>query len=729
MNKKELESLPRIPLTKELKKKAWSKGKKKNYRGDVNKFKYKYLMNSRFYRGILKINLYRCEDVRKERYMCPAYEIFLNVEGEQYITLERLSEAGERSHRWRTAKIENLDAWYWWKEADDFSAANRGTVENIRLYLKQEKRNSIVWEVSNWQAGCKKRIEERKILRNTEKWDKEMEKIPRIPNDFMRWMRRNAFDGENNMYYPFDDKGFCTACQRMVPLVKNPKHLKKARCPVCKKKVELIQKNRRKKPLWTSSYNWICCVQRYEDGIVVRNFTVRRVTTQDVNTRIPKMDYIVMEQNRVLIHGQDYAVYDWLDYKRRGERWVEDNQKHIGNGRCKVYTSNLKRVIPNSIYHKLDKIGIYTGSSWNGGISIEELLVKEATKPLIEMTVKANLYHLGTDFIRRTHNMPEMLPGNTLAKKLGIDNARMKRLKENDGGTVYLKWLKYEKKLNTILDDEDIQFMEICDMAPEDIKELLDLQSLKKIANYCKRQVIEREEKYDQIQSHYKHDVLSDWMDYISMMKKFKMDIHNEQLLKPVDLESAHNELVARMDMERMEEEIKEVQEKYPGVDEICTNLKRYEYANEQFTIIAPDGVKDIFFEGATLKHCIHTCEIYFNRIEQKESFLMFLRKVGTEGTPWYTLEIEPGGNIRQKKSVFNKAYADIEEAMPFLRKWQKWVQKTMNDKEKVLAKLSDKKRRDGYAELRKEKKLVRHGYRAGELLADVLEEDFLAAI
>lgn len=479
--------------------------------------------------------------------------------------------------------------------------------------------------------------------------------------------------------------------------------------------------------MWTSSYNWICCVQRYEDGIVVRNFTARRVATQDVSTRIPNMKYIVREKKRVLIHGQDYEVYDWEDYKRRGERWVEDKYKHFGNGQCKVYTSNLKRVIPNSIYHQLEKIGLYLGESWQGGISIEEMLVKEATKPLIEMTVKANLYHLGVDFLRKTVDMPEMLQGNTLAKKLGIDNARMKRLKENDGGAVYLKWLKYEKMINTILDDEDIKLMEKCNQDPEDIKELLELQSLKKISNYCERQVMVREKKDDQI--HYAHDILSDWMDYISMMKKLKMNIHNEQLLKPADLESAHNELVARMDMEKQEEKIKEMQEKYPGVDEVCTSLDRYEYANERFTIIAPEGVKDIFFEGVTLKHCIHTCEIYFNRIEQKESFLMFLRRVGTEDTPWYTLEIEPGGNIRQKKSVLNKAYADLEEALPFLREWQKWVQETMNDQEKLLAKMSDKKRRDGYAELRKEKKLVRHGYRAGELLADVLEEDFLAAI
>ena len=96
---------------------------------------------------------------------------------------------------------------------------------------------------------------------------------------------------------------------------------------------------------------------------------------------------------------------------------------------------------------------------------------------------------------------------------------------------------------------------------------------------------------------------------------------------------------------------------------------------------------------------------------------------------PWYTLEIEPGGNIRQKKSVLNEAYKDLDDALPFLRKWQQWVEKNLSAEDKKLAEKSDKARKDGYKQLREEKKLIWHGRLQGTLLVDALENDFMEAM
>ena len=45
-----------------------------------------------------------------------------------------------------------------------------------------------------------------------------------------------------------------------------------------------------------------------------------------------------------------------------------------------------------------------------------------------------------------------------LAKSLGIDKARMKRLRENKGGRGFLEWLRYEKTLDTIFPDDMVQY-------------------------------------------------------------------------------------------------------------------------------------------------------------------------------------------------------------------------------------------------------------------------------
>ena len=225
--------------------------------------------------------------------------------------------------------------------------------------------------------------------------------------------------------------------------------------------------------------------------------------------------------------------------------------------------------------------------------------------------------------------------------------------------------------------------------------------------------------------------VWRDWNDYVSMMEKLKMDCSKELLLKPKDLAIAHNELVARISMKDSRKEIEEKKKKYRKAQKLMEQgeLMKYEFSDGKYCIVAPNGIDDIYSEGITLKHCIHTCEIYFQRIEIRETYLLFLRRSEDKTKPWYTIEIEPGGNIRQKKSVLNEAYKDLDDAIPFLQKWQKWVKKNLSEEDKKLAEKSDKARKEGYKKLREDKKIIWNGRLKGTLLADALEEDFMEAI
>ena len=111
-------------------------------------------------------------------------------------------------------------------------------------------------------------------------------------------------------------------------------------------------------------------------------------------------------------------------------------------------------------------------------------------------------------------------------------------------------------------------------------------------------------------------------------------------------------------------------------------------------------------------------------------SLLVFLRQTESPDAPWYTLEIEPGGTIRQKRTVGNtQKDEDVKAFTPFLREWQKHILKRMNAKDKALAKASKEARTAEYGLLRKEKKLVRNGLLQGQLLVDVLEKDLMEAI
>ena len=71
----------------------------------------------------------------------------------------------------------------------------------------------------------------------------------------------------------------------------------------------------------------------------------------------------------------------------------------------------------------------------------------------------------------------------------------------------------------------------------------------------------------------------------------------------------------------------------------------------------------------------------------------------------------------------------DLEAAIPFLYEFMANFKKVMNEEERAQGKKADKKRKEEYKKLREEQKKVWRGKLAGQLLADVLEADFMQAI
>lgn len=114
--------------------------------------------------------------------------------------------------------------------------------------------------------------------------------------------------------------------------------------------------------------------------------------------------------------------------------------------------------------------------------------------------------------------------------------------------------------------------------------------------------------------------------------------------------------------------------------------------------------------------------------ISSEESYIVFLRQTDKPNRPWYTLEIEPGGTIRQKRSYSNEQYSDLQEAVPFLKEWQQVVQKRMDEKERKLAVESKEKRNKEFEELTVNGNIIHTGRYAGKLLVDELMKDLMEA-
>ena len=144
---------------------------------------------------------------------------------------------------------------------------------------------------------------------------------------------------------------------------------------------------------------------------------------------------------------------------------------------------------------------------------------------------------------------------------------------------------------------------------------------------------------------------------------------------------------------------------------------------------MASEKAEDILYEGQALGHCANSSDIYYERIQNRESYIRFLRKAEEPDKPYYTLEVEPDGTIRQKRTVGDRQNKDLEDAMVFLRKWQEEIQKRLTLEDYRLAKESSRLRVEEFKKLREEKAKIWHGHLQGQLLADVLERDLMEAV
>ena len=169
------------------------------------------------------------------------------------------------------------------------------------------------------------------------------------------------------------------------------------------------------------------------------------------------------------------------------------------------------------------------------------------------------------------------------------------------------------------------------------------------------------------------------------------------------------------------------MEEKFPHVNAICQEIKaKYEYADADYMVVVPDGILDIITEGRALHHCAGSSDRYWDRIERRESFVMFLRKTADPFHAYYTLEVEPDGTVRQKRTEYDRQKKDIEQATEFLQKWQRVVTARLTESDKALAAESRVLREKEFIQLKKDRVIIHTGHLAGKLLVDVLMADLM---
>lgn len=293
------------------------------------------------------------------------------------------------------------------------------------------------------------------------------------------------------------------------------------------------------------------------------------------------------------------------------------------------------------------------------------------------------------------------------------DRQKINRIRDRNGGEFLLQWMRWSDRQHMKLSDRVLCWLEENNINMSAVMWTNVRMTPEQAMNYFERQ---KRESYPGKKI---SQVISQYEDYMNMCEKLHKDTRDEMVYRPRELKRRHDEAVLEIERRNAELKAEEYSKKFKEAEQVLKEIrKKYEYNGQEYFIKVPERIVEIVAEGNFLHHCAGATDRYFDRIKQRETYICFLRRTAEPDTPFYTIEVEPGGTIRQHRGMYDEE-PDIEKVKPFLREWQKEIRKRMSRKDHELAKASEVKREENIREL-KEKNNTR--------VLQGLMEDFMEA-
>lgn len=605
-----------------------------------------------------------------------------------------------RDEKWREERFQTLFGYDWWYD-----------LMNVRFQKKEEEQLTddhtvgmypkmpVLRKVEHMEEGYRSMKRERAEKRKRNRIDAMMDMVPVLPDDFEEWCKGIMGVQEVMFYDKKMDCWNCTACGKTHTFKKRPKHNEIRICSRTQK--EVTAKTRQIRILKKER---IMVLQNINEGWSVARHLAVEVEQWEGNT-----EFRDFEEIRIMLPKKRqgirifYGIYNCAD--EFSQEWYDRNpkNKHCYMEYCYPHTQDA---LKGTVY---EHIGIQEIARRGWKIHYNKLMINHSECRFFEYIAKAGLRRLTEEISFNMSAWGGYFPGvkitgENMQEVLMIDGQQFFRLKQNDGGILYLKWLQEVKKIQ----EETIRFFEKENIQPSDIRFIGDRMSPEQVCNYLKRNMKQYKEsaKY----------VIDIWEDYISMAERLQMDIRDEIVFRTKNLLQRHDELVEVMESMNEDQEAQLMAEKFPGVNQVLKEIKeKYRYQNKDYIMSVPENIKDIMRDGRQLHHCAGSSERYYERIQNRETYILFLRKTERPLHAFYTIETEPDGTVRQKRSEFNRQ-PEIEKVKGFLKEWQGEIRKRLKEEDRKLADQSRQLREKEMKELET----------SNEKLYEILSQDLM---
>ncbi len=571
-----------------------------------------------------------------------------------------------------------------------------------------------------YARGERERKESRRLARMKEL----MARIPALPEGIRGWVHER----EGAQDFAFHDKNtgmwHCTACGAgyakeglRTAEGKVAAHNQYATCPNCGKRIQAKTRTGHMEAkshfLLLQPVDAYMGVARFFDVMLYWDGTGRRVRLSEaVRVALYRMGYQPKYTGKIY-YNQNTTERTWDEGKACFD--YKGNPASRRTYGCFLYPEGIAGALAQTAWQ--DWAAVFQMLAEGGQKLDYDRLMRVQDEGrvigLVEMLYKGRFYRL----LRETAAGISMWygrytglldpDGQTVTEVFGIrDRQRVYRIREADGGEGMVEWMRHEEGSGGRIPQEMLIWLDGEHIRPKDTEFLAGRMSTVQVKNYVLRQ------QAGGYRGKKAKDILEQWADYLSMCGKLGKHTDDVMVYRPGDLKRRHDEAVAECERRRMEWEMERdaemarqeacrMRERFPGAEEVLAGIRgKYGYSNGEYTIRVPESLMEIMQDSRALHHCAGASDRYFDRIVQRETYICFLRRADEPDKPYYTIEVEPGGTIRQHRGMYDEE-PDIEKIRPFLREWQEAIKKRIGGEDMVYARESAIKRQQNIEELK----------------------------
>ena len=546
--------------------------------------------------------------------------------------------------------------------------------------------------------------------------------VPPVPSDFEDWFFRvSGLDELNYLIYDEASERYkCTKCGKKIPAGKGIKNLKRTACPECGAEVT-PRRNRNQLRITVEGH--AALFQRIDNYTVVQR-DIDLEAVYDVNGR-----HLTMSEAQRMFYewkwkdcGKKYdrRLY-YAQYERTDRRGLYEAETGFDWKR-----NPYNRMCFDAYLYPSDFLSDLAGSELEGKaymlkavaesfscVNVARMMTctsHEDSCRTVEMAAKLGFRRILREAFAERRWWEDIghslygAAGETINFLMDMPKQERNRLRMIDGSHIAYDWLMYAKEKRMSISDEMLRFLDEAQIGTDALKKLPEVISAGKLMHYIRRQ---QEESYPGRNA---KDVYSQWLDYLGMEQKLEKNLQDEMILWPRELKKRHAAaveecrekeayLMAKANLERAQAREREICEKFPNAAAVLEKIRdRFAFEDEEYLIRVPDGLYEISQEGYALHHCVGSSDRYFERMDREETYICFLRKKEEPDAPFYTVEVEPGGTIRQHRGMYDEE-PELDKVKPFLKKWQQHLHKQLTDRDKELAEMSRAGREKSLAE------------------------------